>query len=89
MLAQAPDGVMGEHDLRQVNPFPLASELQQRQQALVEDRPLFDSRIAVVEHLREERVEADECPDVSLEQNQRIQLVLGSLCPRVVSRRAG
>ena len=50
--------VVREHHFREVDALALAAKLQQRQQALVEDRALLDGRVAVVEDLRQERVEA-------------------------------
>jgi hypothetical protein len=41
---------MGQHHLRQVHALALAAEVQQGQQALVEDGPLFDGGVAVVEY---------------------------------------
>ena len=67
---------MGQHHFREVDAFALAAELQQRQQALVEDRALLDGRVAVVEDLRQERVEPDERAHVALEEDQRVQFVL-------------
>ena len=62
LLALVLQVVVGQHDLRQVDPLALAAELQQRQQALVEDRALLDRRVAVVEDLRQERVEPQKAP---------------------------
>ena len=57
-LALVLQGVMGQHDLRQVDALALAAELQQRHQPLEEEEPLLDGRVAVVEHLRQEAVHA-------------------------------
>ena len=46
---------------------------------LIEDGPLLDGRVAVVEDLRQERVEPQEGAHVALEQEQRVQLVLRGL----------
>ena len=72
--------VVRQHDLREVDAFALAAELQQRQQALVEDGALLDGGVAVVEDLRQERVEPEERAHVALEQHQRVQFVLRGLC---------
>ena len=76
LLAEILQVVMRQYDLGNVDAFALPAEFQQRQQALVEDRPLLDVRVAVVEDLRQERVEPQERTHVRLEQDQRIQLVL-------------
>jgi len=47
---------MGQHHFREVDARALAAEFEQRQQALVEDGPLLDGGVAVVEDLREEGV---------------------------------
>ncbi len=76
--------VVGQDDLREVDAFALAAELQQRQQPLEEDRALLDGGVAVVEDLRQERVEPDEGAHVALEQDQRVQFVLRILGGLVV-----
>ncbi|EXI77156.1 MAG: hypothetical protein AW10_03972 [Candidatus Accumulibacter appositus] len=76
--------VMGQHDFRQINAFPLTAKLQQRQEALVEDRAFLDGRVAVIEYLRQEGVEADEGTEITLEQDQGVHFVLGVLGSLVV-----
>ena len=51
-------GVMGQHHLRKIHCIPLAPELQQRQQPPVEQEALLDFGVAVVEHLRQECIQA-------------------------------
>ena len=75
---------MGQDDLREIDAFALAAELQQRQQPLVEDGAFLDGGVAVVEDLRQERVEPDEGAHVALEQDQGVQFVLRSLGGLVV-----
>lgn len=69
--------MVGQHDLGQVNPFPLPPELQQRQQPPVDDEALFNRRVAVIEYLREEGIDPLESGHVLLEQHKRVQLVPG------------
>lgn len=78
---------MGQHDFRQVDAFPLPAKLQQRQQPFVENRPLFDRRVPVVENLRVEGVAPDKRPQIRLEQDQRIEVGLGRLGRRRIVRR--
>jgi hypothetical protein len=54
-LALVDELVVGEDDLRDVHSFPLASELQQRDQTAEEDVTSLDVSVAVVENLREAR----------------------------------
>ena len=65
-----------QHDFGQVNPFAFASEFQQWQEPPIEDKALFDSRVAVIEYLRKEGIHALKCTHVMLEQQERVQLVL-------------
>jgi len=58
---------MGEQHLAQVNSRHLTLKLQQRQQPLEEHGSLLKARIAVVEDLAEEGVEADICAHVASE----------------------
>ena len=48
--------VMRENNFREVNALTLSTELQEREQALVEDEPLLDGGIPVIEDLGEEGV---------------------------------
>ena len=71
--------VMRENYFGEADALALATEFQQRQQALVEDGALLDGRVAVIEDLRKEGVEPNERTQVGLEQDERIQLVLRRL----------
>src|SRR5690606_3423774 len=71
--------VVCEYHLREINPFALASEVEEREQSAEEDRPLLDIGIAVVKDLREESVEPDVRCHVRLEEAERPHLALSGL----------
>ncbi|MNS11094.1 hypothetical protein D3C72_426260 [compost metagenome] len=74
-LALALQAVVRQLDAGQVHALALAAEGKQRQQAAVEDRPLFQVRVAVVDDLAEEAVEAQERAHVPLEQVERRHVI--------------
>ena len=63
---------MRQHDLRQVDPFALAAELQQPEHLPEEDGALLDGGVAVVEDLRQVGVEPLKRRHVPLEQPQGV-----------------
>lgn len=68
---------MGQLHLGTVDAFALTTTLQQRRQVFVEHASLLNSGIAVIKDLRQGGLQPNTVAYVTLEQDQRIQAVLG------------
>lgn len=69
--------VVGQLHLGTVDAFALTTTLQQRRQVFVEHASLLNSGIAVIKDLRQGGLQPNTVAYVTLEQDQRIQAVLG------------